>query len=284
MPVPRLSIVIVSWNVRELLSRCLSSVITYGPSGTQIIVVDNASSDGSADLVQQKYPTVEVIKNSRNVGFAAGTNQGLAVATGEFILLLNPDTEIRDDAISPLIDFLTTQQRVAAIGPELLNPDSTHQVSVRRFPQLRDQFFVLMKMRRLERFIPALRRYYAEPPAGTPIAVDQIMGAAMLIPRAALTALGPLDDGFPNWFEEVDWCRRAHARGWRIMYAPISQVVHHGGSSFNQILSIAKHRWMLRGLLRYARRWWPTWQYPIVLVLAGVSYLLTVLQTIIKPR
>jgi hypothetical protein len=282
---PELSICIVSWNVRELLLVCLRS-LTKIEIPYEVIVVDNGSHDGSVDAVKREFPQVKLTANPQNYGFAVANNQAIHQATAPWVVLLNCDSELVDDPFNVLIAVAKTDDQIACVAPELIYPDGRHQRSVRHFPKLSDQAVVLLKLRQLLAWTPVMKKYMTEPDLTNrlPIDVDQVMGACMLIRRTALQQVGLLDEGYPNWFEEVDWCKRAKQADWRIVYVPTAQVIHHGGSSFNQVLSLKKHRWLLIGLKRYAHKFWPSWQQPVVKALAAISYGLTIFQTLFKPR
>lgn len=279
------SIVIVSWNSREYLARCLRSIQHWVTYDHEIIVVDNASGDGSPDFVARSFPKVRLIRNDQNFSFAHASNQGMRVATGRFVVLLNPDTELIEEPFQSMIATSRADQSIACVGPELVNEDRSHQPSVRHFPRLADQTVILLKLRPLLQWLPLMKRYMTEPPPGTgPTDVEQIMGAVMLIPRAALEAIGLFDELYPNWFEEVDWCTRARQAGWRVVYDRGTKIVHTGGTSFRQVLTIKKQRWLLTGLRRYAAK---NWSKKDRLVLSGVipvSIILSYIQLVIKPR
>ncbi len=282
---PVVSFIIVSWNVRDLLRKALISIPQYTQASFEIIVVDNASSDGSADMVRREFPMVVFIANSTNRGFAQANNQALQVATGEFVFFLNCDAELSSDVFATVREHFSRPD-IAMVGPAIRNPDGTHQQSVRQFPQLSEQWIVLLKLRHFLRWTPPMRRYLADTTAAAtaPVFVDQIMGAAMVARRSLIADIGGFDDGYPNWFEEVDLCARIEQRRWQILYDPRVSVMHHGNQSFGQVLSVTKHRWWLVGFRRYTDRFWPRWQRPIVRLLCIASYGLTIIQTLVKPR
>lgn len=249
-------------------------------------MIDNASHDGTVDVVRREFPEFVCIANTINRGFAGANNQAREHIHAPYVLFLNPDTEFFDDAISPLLAWAATQTSVGVFGPELLNANRTHQQSVRNFPTLADQVFVLLKVSHFVKWLPVMKRYYADPGAAQkqPTRVDQIMGAALCMPETVLTDIGWFDDGYPNWFEEVDLCQRVKRVGLDVWYVPVSRIIHHGGSSFGQLLTTKKHQWFLIGLRRYAHRFWPAWQALLVDILAPMSYGLTIIQLAIKPR
>jgi GT2 family glycosyltransferase len=233
-----LSVIIVSWNVRELLARCLASLRAAGIGSWEIIVVDNASSDGSAAMVRQHFPQVRLIANDSNLGFAHGNNQGIAASQGRYVLLLNPDTEVVGEAVATLLTFLDAHPDVGVVGPQLRYPDGSIQPSRRRFPTLATAFVESTVLQPLFAGSSLLRRYYvADRPDDVTQDVDWLVGACLLVRREAIAQAGPLDEGFFMYAEELDWCRRIKQAGWRIVYLPAAQVIHYEGKSSEQNLA-----------------------------------------------
>lgn len=252
---PDLSIIIVNWNVRELLRRCLASISnTQSPIPTsEIIVVDNASSDGSAEMVRNEFPHVRLIANTTNRGFTGGNNDGLAQARGRYVLLLNPDTEVVGDALATMVAYADAHPQVGALGPQLLNPDGSVQSSRRRFPTLATALF---ESTWLQPLAPrgVLERYYAlDLPDDQPAEVDWVTGAALLVRREAMEQVGMLDEGFFMYSEELDWCRRIKAAGWQIVYLPAAQIIHHVGKSSEQVVP-QRHIYFQTSKVRYLRK------------------------------
>jgi hypothetical protein len=251
-----LSIIIVSWNVRELLRRALTSAYaSWGDApGLEIVVVDNASEDGTVAMLRESFPQVRLIPNPDNRGFPAANNQGLEVARGEFILLLNPDTEVVDDALPRLVAYGRDHPEVGMIGPRLLYPDGSVQSSRRRFPTLLTLF---LESTWLQRWAPrkALRRYYFEDvSADAQHPVDWITGAAMFTRRAVVDAVGGMDENFFMYSEELDWCRRVKEAGWKALYTPGVTIVHHEGKSSEQVVP-ARHVYFQSSKVYYARKY-----------------------------
>ena len=249
-----LSILIVNWNVRDLLRDCLRSIERgRGDRAVEVIVVDSASADGSAAMVAAEFPWVTLLSQTDNVGFPRGNNIALARARGDYLLLLNPDTVVLDDALTVLIDYLRTYPDVGAVGPQLLNPDGSVQSSRRRFPTLATGF---LESTWLEGLSPGvLRRYYAlDLPDDQTADVDWLTGACILVPRVVYERVGGLDEGYFMYSEELDWCRRIKAAGWRVVYHPAARVVHHVGKSSEQAVT-ARHINFQRAKLRYFRKY-----------------------------
>jgi len=256
---PDLSIVIVNWNVRDLLGRCLMSALSPPAEQTplydsvEIIVVDNASTDGSVDMLQAEFPQVTLVANADNRGFPAANNQGIAAAQGRYVLALNPDTEILGDALVTLVRYMDAHPDVGIVGPQLLNPDGGVQSSRRRFPTLPILF---LESTWLESLAPrALRRYYfLDQPDDITLDVDWITGAAMLARREAVQQVGGMDEGFFMYSEELDWCRRVKAAGWRVVYHPVAQIIHYVGKSSEQAVP-SRHINFQRSKVRYTRKY-----------------------------
>lgn len=251
---PALSIIIVNWNVRDLLRDCLRS-IDAGRSllDLEVIVVDADSADDSVAMVQAVFPWVRLIPCYENVGFPRGNNIGLAEASGDFLLLLNPDTVVQGNALGMMADFLREHPDIGAVGPQLLNPDGSIQSSRRRFPTLATAFF---ESTWLESLAPGiLRRYYAlDLPDDETADVDWLTGACIMAPRVVYEQIGGLDEGYFMYSEELDWCRRIKQAGWRVAYYPAARVVHHAGKSSDQAVT-ARHINFQRAKLRYFRKY-----------------------------
>lgn len=266
---PDLSIVIVSWNVRDLLAACLESIaaapVTLVPPGAdsesdsttsltvEVIVVDSASRDGSASLVRERFPWVHLIAEAENVGFVRGNNRALALARGRHLLLLNPDTIVHGDALNRLVALLDTHPDVGIAGPQVLNPDGTHQSTRRRFPT---PLTAIFESTWLQGWAPRqlLAHYYVtdQPDAGT-FDVDWVQGCALIARREVYAQIGGLDEGYVMFSEELDWCRRAKSAGWRVLYAGEARITHYGGQSTSQV-EARKHIHFQQSKLRYFAR------------------------------
>lgn len=206
------------------------------PAEREVLVIDNASSDGSAEMIRQEFPGATLTANESNLGYAAATNQGLSAARGEHILLLNPDTEVRPGTLGMLMETLAAHPKAAAVAPRLINPDGTLQHSVRGFPA---PWALLAEVSGLARLFPRSRmlgayrmRYWNHDDERR---VDQPMAACLLIRRSALEAVGPMDEEFPMFGNDADWCYRAHAAGWEVRFTPRVEIVHHCGASTSQV-------------------------------------------------
>ena len=249
-----LSIVILNWNVRELLERCLAS-LRSDRCDLEIIVVDNASHDGSVAMVRAKYPQATLIANAENRGFTGGNNQGIAASHGRYVLVLNPDTEVLGDALDRLVTYLDDHPDVGALGPQLLNPDRSIQSSRRRFPTLTTAFF---ESTWLQGVAPRgiLAHYYMDDvlPDHTH-EVDWLNGACTIFRREVIDRVGGYDaQNFFMYSEELDLCRRVKEAGWKIVYLPEAQVVHYVGKSSDQA-GAARHIYFQTSKVHYFRKW-----------------------------
>ncbi len=252
---PDLSIVIVSWNVRELLRDCLASIdANRAGLALDVIVVDGASHDGSADMVREAFPWVRLVACDENVGFPRGNNIGMEMALGRDVLLLNPDTVVLDDALAKMVTFLNANPDVGAVGCQLLYPDGRIQSSRRRFPSVMTGLF---ESTWLQPLAPkrVLADYYVEDLADDETGdVDWVMGACIMVPHRVLDEVGGMDEDYFMYSEELDWCRRIRDAGYRVVYLPTAQVVHVEGASSEQAVT-ARHVNFQRAKLRYFRKY-----------------------------
>lgn len=232
-----LSICIVNWNTRELLQACLASLYRYPLSEPfEVIVVDNASSDGSAAMVCAEFPQATLIANTENRGYAHGNNQAMTQAQGEFVLLLNPDTEVFPDALNRAVAFLRVHPEAGAIGAKQLFPDGRIQASARGFPTPANLLFEVSGLARLfpqSRNMGGYRMRWFD--YQHTAEVDQPMATFLMTRRAVLEQVGLMDEDFPLFFNDVDWCYRIKQAGWKIYYVPEVQILHHGGASTRQV-------------------------------------------------
>ena len=229
-----LSVVIVSWNTRELLSRCLASLdAALGNLRAETIVVDNGSSDGTPGAVRARFPGVRLVELECNLGFAAANNCGLVAARGRLLCLLNPDTEPRPGALAALVDFLDRHPAAGAVGPRLINPDGSEQAVGFRFPTLAQVALDAFPLG--GRFAGSrLNGRYPRSPRDRAFPIDFPLGACIVVRRSAADVAGLLDEGYFMYSEEVDWCRRIRGAGWAIWCLPTAEVVHYGGQSTGQ--------------------------------------------------
>ncbi len=282
---PAVAVVIVSYNTAGLLRDCLTSLRAC-TLPLRIVVVDNASQDGSPALVQTEFPEVVLVALAHNPGFAGGTNIGLAHLAGQplpaegvsmappdaatqlqiavpYVLILNPDTVVHPGAIEAMATFLDAHPRVGLVGPRLLNPDGTIQPAAFRFPTL--------LMTALDLFPPGEvlpgRLYgswwhgrYPQEAGATPFPIDHPLGACMLVRATVLASVGPLDEAYFMYSEEIEWCWRIRQAGWAIWQVPAARVIHVGGAATRQF------RWKMlvalwRSRARFAALRGPAWRF-----------------------
>lgn len=277
----QLSIIIVSWNVKPLLLRCLAAIYRYTANlEFEVFVVDNASPDGSADMVAAEFPQVRLIRNDLNKGFGAANNQALCQATGDQILFLNDDTEIFENIFHILYQKMAAlPQTVAVLGCQLKNPDGSIQESVRSFPTVWDQTVILLKLHHLwpkliQHYICNNFDYSREQP------VDQVMGAFMWARAQPIKAIGGFDEKYFIWFEEVDLQKTLCQQGYEVLFTPAVSCLHVKGQSFQQVRK-PKAQLMFNKSLRYyfqKKHSWLAWLWisslqPASLALAYVASL-----------
>jgi N-acetylglucosaminyl-diphospho-decaprenol L-rhamnosyltransferase len=236
---PDLSVVIVSYQVRELVQSCLTSILGHKSTiSTQVFLVDNASGDSTVDLVRESFPSVHLVANLENRGFSAANNQALKLATGRYMMLLNPDTVLpagRPNALDTLVAFMDSHSRAGACGPVLRFPDGTLQHSAFRFPTLSQIYIDLFPVnwRLLESRLNG-RYPRAVYEARKPFLVDHPLGAAFVVRREAAETVGWLDEGFFIYAEEIDWALRLRASGWERWCVPGAEIIHYEAQSTSQ--------------------------------------------------
>jgi GT2 family glycosyltransferase len=270
---PVLSVVIVNWNTRALLHRCLETVRAEESRAAEgrfeIIVVDNASSDGTAAMIRDGFPDVTVVENRANVGFAAANNQGIRRATGELILLLNPDTEIFAGSLQTMVRTMRASEGVGAAGACLVNPDGSLQASASPQPTLGREIWRLFHLDRLH---PLASYPLAAWDAQRPHKVEVAQGAALILRRAALEEVGVLDEDYFMYTEEVDLCSRLRKAGWQILWLPNARVLHWGGQSTRQVKAEMFLRLYESKILFFRKHYGPAaaLAYKAVLALAAI--------------
>ncbi|MFZ5516233.1 MAG: glycosyltransferase family 2 protein [Candidatus Zhuqueibacterota bacterium] len=231
----KLSIIIVNWNTRELLKKCLESVMQETRTSYEVFVVDNASPDGSAGMVRADFPTVQLIANTTNRGFAAANNQAIHLARGEYVLLLNPDTKVLDRAIDTLVAYLDSAPEVGAVTSKLLNGDGSLQKNVGNFYSF---WATLLENRIFPTLFPnsafLAKRFVAFWDHASLREIDWARGAVMMVRRKVIEQIRLLDEQFYIYGEEVDWCWRIKKAGWKIMYLPEARIIHYGKAASSQ--------------------------------------------------
>ena len=236
---PLLSIVLVSYNVREHLLEAVRAVYASDGVAIEVIVVDNASSDGSAEALEARFPKTSVIRSDSNLGFGKASNRGIARSRGEFVLLLNPDVVVDPDCVKTLVDFLSANAEAGAAGPRLKRPDGTLDLAARRgFPTPRAAFY---RVTLLSRLFPKSRRFnrynVGYLPEDAVHEIDAGTAACLMVRRAAIEKVGAFDTDFFMYGEDLDLCFRLKQAGWKIFYVPAAVATHIKGASSRQATS-----------------------------------------------
>lgn len=242
-----LSVLILSWNTAALLADCVGTV-NDGARGLayEVIVIDNASTDGSAEMIAAEYPDVKLIRNRENVGYTRGNNQGLAVSSGRYVLLLNSDTLVKPQALTQLVEFMERNSTVGAVSPRLLLPNGEPQA----FAFGGDPSIGYLIKRGVYRLL--LQRPLHDWHTTQIQTVDWVSGACLLVRREVIDQVGGLDEHIFMYFEDADWCRRIRLAGWQVMFNPHIAIVHLGGQSLKQ--NPAARRGYYHSLAYYYRK------------------------------
>jgi hypothetical protein len=252
---PDISIIILSWNTKEYLHKCLTSLgHRLDSNDYEIIVIDNASTDGSAEMVHKHFPSVKLIINSTNTGYAAGNNLGIRMAQANHILLMNSDIEVIENAPEVMADFLDRNGSYGAVATRMIHADGSVQRSCTRFPTLLTLFLFDIDRNKLLRHTPPVRDYLMkEYDHVTSMDVEQPPAAFFMITRRTATAVGLLDEQFFLFFNDVDYCKRIAESGYRIRYLADAMVIHHGGKSVAKETSYRTQWYIAR--YRYYKKW-----------------------------
>ncbi len=229
---PDLSVIVLSWNVRGLLRDCLQSVrdnvSTFAHSNVETLVVDNASTDGSAEMVADEFPEARLIRNAENLGYARANNIGIVESRGRYVLLLNSDTIVPPGTLAKLVAFMDAHPQAAACSPRLLQPDGKPQP----YAFGGDPTPGYLLRRGINRLL--FRRPLHDWGISQPMQVDWVSGACLMARRAAIEQVGLLDEAMFMYFEDNDWCRRMRLAGWQIWYVPTVAITHIGGAGLKQ--------------------------------------------------
>jgi len=249
-----ISFIIVNFNTRELLRECLKSILaTVEDLAYEVFVVDNGSTDGSVEMVRAEFPTVQLIANSQNRGFAAANNQALRLMAGRYAFLLNSDAYLTPQAVKELFQFMEDHPEAAMAGGQLLNRDGSKQRSFASFPTL---LTLLLNETLLEylfpRKYPGKRHCYKGP-----LEVDSLIGAAMMVRKKAIEEVGVLDERYFFFFEETDWAHAMRKAGWKIYHVPTAFIYHFQGSSIGKAWEPRYEFYRSRYL--YFRKWYSPW-------------------------
>jgi len=287
-----LSIIIVSWNTRDLLAECLQSLCTTLDTSAQLAAqaprlppldrgdlcievwtVDNASTDGSVQLVRERFPWTRLIENQENTGFARANNRAIRQSSGRYVLLLNPDTQIRPGALESLVHFMDEHPEAGAAGAQILNPDETLQTSCYPAPTLTRE---LWRMLHLDALWLHGEYRMADWSLDKPREIEAALGACLILRTKALNQVGLLDESYFMYSEEIDLCHRLRQAGWHVYWVPQARVLHHGGQSTRQVATAMFLR-LYQGKIRYFRKHYGQSSarlYKLILLLSSLPRLL----------
>ncbi len=274
----RLSVAIVNWNTSALLAACLRS-IKKSCFICEVIVVDNASDDFDEQAFRAEFPDIIFMINPINAGYARANNQALEIATGDYVLLLNPDTEVTESALKTLVDFMDAHEHAAAAGAKLVRPDGQIDRSLRSFPYpgpIAWEFMGFSKLFPKSKVFGAYRMTFFN--YDSVERVDQPMGSALILNKKAICDVGLMDEAFPIFFNEVDWLYRAKQNGWETYFVPDATVIHHGAGSTKQVkrrkMVRESHKSLLRFYAKHFRGRMPSPIYYFTVTCIKISMLL----------
>ncbi len=259
-----LSIIIVSWNVREKLIENLDAVLkSDGRFGYEIFVSDNDSEDGTAETLRRKFPQVKLIENKENLGFAKANNLALKYASGRYVLLLNPDMRVFPDTLDNMISWMDNHREAGAAGCRLINEKGRIIRQVRRLPNVWNQLAIILK---LPHIFPSIIHDYlrSDFDYGSEAEVDSLRGSFLMIRSEVIEKIGGLDERFFVWFEDVDYCRRIKEAGWKVMYTPEAECLDHVGQSFGQLKRGKAQKYFQESMLKYFLKWGTKGQYRLL--------------------
>ncbi|MFW5888500.1 MAG: glycosyltransferase family 2 protein [Patescibacteria group bacterium] len=261
------SVVIVSWRVRDLLKKNLEALFGLKADVEfEVFVVDNNSGDGTVEMVNKEFPQVNLIANRDNLGFAKANNLAINQARGRYILLLNPDMQVKENTLVNMVTWMDDNPQAGVAGCKLIDDKGRVVPHVREFPRFGDQMAITLKIPHI--FPGVLNNYiikdfdYSEERE-----VDSIRGSFFAIRKEVIEEIGGLDERYFIWFEEVDYCRRVKEAGWKVMYTPAATCVDYVGKSFIQVPKGKTQKYFRDSMLKYFRKWHPAWQYWVLKIL-----------------
>jgi GT2 family glycosyltransferase len=242
-----ISVIIVNYNVKELLQECIDSIMKFCPKDFfEIIVIDNASNDGSIEMVMQKFPECIVISNKSNVGFSEANNQGIRIAKGDYIMLLNPDTELMNNSLTMMINYLKINPDICVLAPRLLNTNGSLQISCWRFPTVTSIILETLFLHRIFKVSQYPIEFF-----DSIFETDFAIGACLIFREELINKIGFLDPDL-FWMEDVDFCYRAKSVG-KIVYYLEAEIIHHSGQSLRQNYKVAISNQII-SKLKYLRK------------------------------
>lgn len=264
-----ISIIVVSWNARAYLVKCLES-LHYGIRGlsAEIIVVDNSSTDGSPEAVEKIFPGVRLIKCEKNLGFAKANNVGIRASTGKYVCLVNSDVELLDGCIKTLLACMDANPRAAAAGPLVLNPDLSIQPSCRSFPSVKSSLLSAAGLDRLNYL-----------PTGGLTEAEAVSGCFLIARLSAINEVGVLDERFFFYAEDTDWCKRFHDSGWKLLWCTDAKAIHYGGGSSSNA-PVRYYIELYKANLKYWRKHKGSVQRAVYIAITGIHQIARMLKGI----
>jgi GT2 family glycosyltransferase len=294
-----LSIIMVPWNVRDLVRENLKSIYQNTSNiEFEVFAVDNDSRDGTAEMIRNEFPQVHPVKsghsagaeqfngvnliaNNYNAGFARANNQAIKEAKGRYVLLLNPDMRVLPGTLEKMVKWMDIYKEAGVAGCHLVNQGGKTVPHIRRFPKLLDQLAVVFKLPHL--FPSLLDKYLMRDfDYSKEAEVDSIRGSFFMIRREVIEKIGALDERYFVWFEEVDYCRQVKNAGWKIMYTPDVECVDYVGKSFSQVKRGITQKYFRDSMLKYFKKWHPGWQYYILKIVWPIGMLFSYIGDILK--
>ncbi len=284
-----ISVVIVGWNAKHYLELCLQSLAAEPPRRSmEVLVVDNASTDGSSEMIEAKFPWVKLIRSAENLGFSRGNNLAIRQCRGRYIALVNPDVIVLPGCLDALADFLDQHPRVGNVGPRVFNPDMSQQSTCRRFPTLWNNLCsataLATKFKNSRRFAGEHMWFF---PHDRTLAVDVLVGCFSMIRRETFEAVGPLDENLFMYGDDVDWCRRCWNAGWEVVFYPGAQAIHDRGKITSQYpvrFALAQQASVLYYWSKHHGYWGVVGIRSIMLFHHVVRYGITTLLGFVRPQ
>lgn len=278
------SIIIVSYNVREQLRANLKALeASIGDTIYEVLVIDNASTDKTVEMIQREFPAITIIANQENKGFSFASNQGLRQIQADYAILLNPDMKILPSTLPHLKIWLISNPQADVTGITLRDEQSHLIKHVRRFPTWFNQLAIILKIPHVLPIV--LNRYLMKDfDYSKASVVDSIRGAFFVIKRSALERFGYLDERYFLWFEEVDYCRRIREQGGQVWYTPAAEAIDYVGQSFIQLPRKQKQAYFRHSMIAYFKKWHPWWQVWLLSVGWSIAQVIVTLGDLIKLK
>jgi GT2 family glycosyltransferase len=284
----KISIIIVSWNTRDLLKKCLESIFKFTQDiDFDVFVIDNLSGDGTIDMINKNFPQVKLIANNFNAGFAKANNQPFLNEVGDEVLFMNPDMEFKENTVEAMHQLLAANADINIATCQLAYPDGELQHSIKRLPTFWSQFLILLKLHHFLSFLPTIKNYlYKDFDYTKEQLVENIMGAFVYARTNKFKELGSWNERYWLWWEDVDLCKTAKERGIKILYTPKTKVIHYEGRSFAQVATVAKQKRFIRGMLTYFKLHHSIFSFLILAIFSPISIALAWFTNVldIKPR